>query len=299
VAIKPFGLNSEYGSLTSVLLYRPGPEIGNHADPPAIQHLTPIDHDALMREFDCIIDTYNRLGVRVIQIDAAALNDDRMYLYNLMFCRDLVFMTPEGAVLSSMANRVRREEVRYAERTLRVHNIPVIHTVLGEGRFEGADALWVNDRLVIIGVGNRTNEEAYRQIKEVLKERDIECISLPFSRKGPQHLLGTVQLVDGDLALVRNEIADAEVVRFLEEHGFSVIRIPENSEVRTRQAMNIVTVAPRTILMTAACPETKEIYVREGLEIVAELELTELMKGAGGLACATGIISREKWTPGV
>ena len=147
--------------------------------------------------------------------------------------------------------------------------------------------------LVAVGVGSRTNRRAYEQIKDILKQADVECVALPSYQTQTQHLLGTVQIVDRDLALVRHEIADNAVIRLLEDHHFTVVKIPENPEVRTRQAMNIVTVSPRTIIMTAGCPETRSIYQHAGLTIAAELELSQLMHGAGGLACATGIISRS------
>jgi N-dimethylarginine dimethylaminohydrolase len=293
MALVNFGLHSEYERLTSVLLYRPGPEIGNYPAPSAIQHLRPIDQAALSLEFDAVIKTYGNLGIKVLQIDPAPLSDDRYYLYNMMYCRDLLFMTQKGAILANMANSVRKEEVLYAERALKAYNIPILHVVSGEGSFEGADALWVHDKLVAVGVGNRTNRQAYEQIKNILKQSDVECAALPSYQTNTQHLLGTVQIVDRDLALVRHEITDKAVIRFLEDHHFTLVKIPENREVRTRQAMNIVTVAPRTIVMTAGCPETRSIYLHTGLTIAAELDLSQLMHGAGGLACATGIISRS------
>jgi N-dimethylarginine dimethylaminohydrolase len=91
---------------------------------------------------------------------------------------------------------------------------------------------------------------------------------------------------------VRHGIADAAVTRFLRECGYTVVDIPENGEVRERQAMNIVTVAPRTVVMTAGCPATRELYRQAGLTVAAEREISQLMHGAGGLACATGVVAR-------
>jgi N-dimethylarginine dimethylaminohydrolase len=293
VVIKYYGLNSEYKNLASVLLYPPREEIGNYPDSAVIQHLRPIDQTAISVEFDTIIATFANLGIRVIQIDPAPLSDDRWYLYNMMYCRDLLFMTSEGAILANMANKTRKEEVRYVQRTLTSNGIPVLHAIAGEGRFEGSDALWVKDNLVLVGVGNRTNREAYEQIRSILGKMRVECVALPSYQKRTQHMLGTLQIVDEGLVLVRHEIADKGVMRFLQERHFTVIKIPENGEVLAKQAMNFVTVSPRNILMTAGCPETKEIYLRAGLMIAAELDLTQLMRGAGGLACATGILARS------
>ena len=291
--MKNFGSNTEYGKLTSVLLYKPGPEINNYPNPSEIDQLRPIDHTAISAEFDHIIKTFEGFGISTIQIDPSPLSDDRLYLYNMMYCRDLLFMTPEGAILGNMANSSRKEEILYTERTMKTNGIPVLHKISGDGRFEGADALWVNKKLVVVGVGNRTNNEAYLQIKSVLSKMNVDCIPLPSYQTKTQHILGTVQFVDHDLVLVRNEITDKEVSRFLKEHHFNIINIPENIEVRTKQAMNIVTIAPRSIIMTADCPETKEICVKAGISIAAEPDLTQIINGAGGLACAVGILGRE------
>lgn len=288
-----FGSRTEYEKLNAVLLYRPGPEIGNHPDPPLVQHLAPIDHAALTVEFKDIIGTYEARGISVHLIDPSLLGEDRQYLYNMMFCRDLLFMTPEGAVLSKMANLTRSSEVLYAARTLERLGVPVLHAVSGNGRFEGADAIWVGENLVMVGVGSRTNEEAFDQIKEVLRKINVDSIAVPYRATRTQHLLGAVQIVDKDLALVRHELVDREVLSVLDEHRFKVLKVPENREVRTRQAMNIVTIAPRTVLMTNQCPETRDLFLSTGLTVAAELKLTQLMNGAGGLACATGIISRD------
>jgi len=293
MAMKHFGLDSEYSRLTSVMLYKPGPEINNYPDSEKIQHLRPIDHAKIALEFDNIIKTFENFGVSVLQINPEPLTDDRWYLYNMMYCRDLLFMTPEGAITGNMANSSRKDEVLYAERTLKANGIPVLHHISGDGRFEGADALWLNKKCVVVGVGNRTNKEAFEQIKQVLAKMNVDCLSLPSYQTKTQHILGTVQFVDSNLVLVRNEITDKKVSRFLTQQGFKVVNVPENAEVRTQQAMNIVALSPRKIIMTADCPMTKAIFEKAGISIAAELDLTQLINGAGGLACATGIISRE------
>jgi len=288
-----FGLDSEYKELTSVLLYKPAPAIGAHPDPQSIQHLAPINHEELTVQLDELIDTFTSLDVHVTLIDPPEDPSDSSN-YNMMFCRDLFFMTPEGAILANMANETRRGEVCHAARRLEQAEIPVLHTISGEGRFEGADALWINKGLVAVGVGNRTNIQGFEQITAVLSKQGIDSFSLPSTQKTTQHLLGSLQIADKDLALVREEIISPETVAFLEKHEFRVIGIPENLEVRNRQAMNFVTVAPRKVIMTAACPETKHIYLDAGIDVVAELAISQLINGSGGLACTTGTLARSR-----
>lgn len=289
-----FGVCSEFQRLRSVLLHKPGPEIGNHPNPAAIQHLRPIDHAAMKREFAAIVEAYVALGIQVRFIDPTPIGTDHTYLYNMMYCRDLLFMTPRGAIISRMANDTRKEEVTYAERTLSANGIPILGRISAPGTFEGADALWISERLVAIGVGNRTDSHAFEQLQSLLAGIKVEAVALPSYQASTQHLLGSVQIVDGDLALVRHEIVDARVEPFLKEHGFRVIPVPENQEVRSRQAMNIVTIAPGTIIMTAGCPETRTLYEKAGLTVAAEISIDQLINGAGGLACATGILARKE-----
>ena len=288
-----WGVNSEYAPLASVLLYRPEASIGNHPDPAAILHNAPIDHAGLMREFDTIIVTFEDLGIVVNLIEGTPLSSNLDFRFNMMYCRDLFLMTPFGAIVANMSNTIRSAEQLYATRSLQALGCPILHTVSDTGRFEGADALWLDDTTLLIGVGNRTNREGYAQVACVLHSYGIACIPVPSCQTRTQHLLGSMQIVDRNLALVRNGIIDPELAIVLKRHGVTLVSIPECPEVLRRQAANIVTIAPRTVIMTSACPDTKKTYRAAGLTIAAELELTQLIAGAGGLACATGIVARS------
>jgi len=292
--VNGYGLNSEYERISRVLLYPPGPEVANHPEPARLQQLRPIDHAVMQEEYAGIMATFARLGIEIETIDPAPMDRERDYRYNMMYCRDLFLMTPWGAIMAAMANPGRQGEPAYAARTLDRLGIPILQTIARDGRFEGADGLWLGEKLLIIGVGNRTNRAGFEQINATLSPHGVRCIPLPSTQTRTQHLLGSLQLVDRDLALVRQEIIDPAVVSFLSEQGLTVIDIPENDEVRQRQAMNIVVLSPRTIMMTADCPRTRELYEQAGLTVAAEVAISQLINGAGGLACATGIIARNR-----
>jgi N-dimethylarginine dimethylaminohydrolase len=287
-----FGLDSEYTRLTSVLLYVPDEVIADHPAPEEVQHLAPVDHGKLSLEFAALIDSYDKLGIAVTILPHPDDPSDSSH-YNMMFCRDLLFMTPQGAILANMAHATRQSEPAHAATGLEHAGIPVLHRISGEGRFEGADALWIRKDLVAVGVGNRTNREGYEQFRNILAGFNVEAVALPSTQRTTQHLLGSVQIVDKDLALVRSALVSPETTAFLLRNGFRIVSIPENHEVRTRQAMNIVTIAPSKVFMTAGCPETKEMYLDTGIDVAAELHISQLINGAGGLACATGTLARN------
>ena len=117
-----------------------------------------------------------------------------------MFCADLFFLTPEGAILGRPASTVRAGEERWVARRLADLGVPIVRSVRGQGTFEGADAMWLDARTVLVGRGLRTNAEGVRQVTATLAEMGVQAIAvdLPW---GAMHLMGTLRIADRDLAI--------------------------------------------------------------------------------------------------
>lgn len=287
-----YGVDSEYKGLRAVILHRPGPEIGEIENPEEVLHVRGIDPVVLDREYDGIINLYERLGVKIFLMDADVPESERRSLYNLMYVRDLLFMTPEGAVISRMGHPVRQGEAACMEKTAKAIGLPVIRKIEGEATFEGADALWLDPRHVMVGIGGRTNHEGFRELDEALSRQGVKCIPVPAPSLS-LHLMGSLQIVDAGLALVRAESVDKEIMAVMRKKGIKTVVIAENEEVEERHAMNIVTIGPGRVIMPSGCPVTRKVYERHGIEVAGEVETRELANGGGGLACATGILLRE------
>lgn len=288
-----FGLNTEYRSIQAVLLHKPGPEIAEITNPSDVQHIKKINSRVMEKEYLNIVQVFKDLNIQTFFIDPEKLeNGDDQYVYNMMYTRDLLFMTPRGAVICQMAGRVRKDEVRYAERTLKNIGVPILAAVKIPATCEGADVLWLNENCVIIGVGNRTNMHGLNQLYGILEPQNVRVISIPVPPQ-IQHLLGVLQFIDKDLALIRGEVVDPKIKTILKNEKISLINIPENEETTHRQAMNIVTISPRKILMPTDCPQIKKIYQDHGIKVMAEIPISQLINGGGGLACAISILSRS------
>ena len=289
----PFRSDSEYRRLKAVLLYRPGPELASIRDPNSAQHLQALDVPRLRREISELAAAYRRLGIAAEWIPSRRFpGKPGAERWNLSYVRDLFFATREGAVVSRMASLVRAGEEKFASRALALLGIPVNRSVSGRGTFEGADALWLDSKTVLCGVGRRTNAEGLRQLREALSPQGVEVLAASLPR-GTQHLLGLLQIVDRRLALLRSAFAPDSLVRMLVRLGFRLVRVPESEETADKGGMNVVAVAPRRLVMPRDCPALKRLYVASGLEVAAEVSAVELLKGGGGLACATGILWRE------
>ncbi|MBM3312405.1 MAG: amidinotransferase, partial [Candidatus Aminicenantes bacterium] len=223
------GLNSEYGRLREVVLYRPPARTPPPADPNAVQHLERVDWARVAGEIGRAAACFRRLGVDVLalrpRLGRTAFKPEDCP--NLVFVRDLFFMTPQGAIVSRMASAVRAGEERHLARALAERGVPILGTIAGSGTFEGADALWLRPGLVAVGLGNRTNAAGFGQLSDILRRLGAAClpVSLP---PGVQHLLGCLQVVDGDLAAVRPRLLPQAARRRLAEEGFETVPLPED-----------------------------------------------------------------------
>jgi N-dimethylarginine dimethylaminohydrolase len=211
---------------------------------------------------------------------------------NYIFLRDLFFMTPEGAILARPASAQRAGEERSVCEALARLGIPILASLHGHALFEGADALWLAPNQVLIGVGRRTNREGALLVARVLRSLDVRVRRIAMPR-GVQHLLGLVNFVDFDLAAVDRERAPAPLKRLLREEGVTLIEAPHDEELADRRGMNFVTLGPRSLVMPSGCPRLRRRLETAGIE-THELEIGEYLKAAGGLACLTGIIARDR-----
>lgn len=279
------GVQSESAPLRAVLLHAPGPEIEASSDPASVQWLAAADPALARAQHEALAAAYRAAGVAVHLVAPPGVPP-----INLLFVADLVFMTPEGAIVGRTASTVRAGEERLAARALADLGIPILHTVRGSGVFEGADAAWLDPRTVIVATGLRTSDEGARQVEAVLREQgvDVRRTTLP---AGTMHLMGQLRYADRDLALAWSQRLDASTPPILREHGYTVLSIPSEEEAMGGAALNLVTLGPRSVIMAAGNPLTQSFLEGAGISCTA-VDVSELIKGAGGIACMTGVLER-------
>jgi len=202
-------------------------------------------------------------------------------------------MTPEGAILARPASTVRAGEERWIARRLADLGIPILRTLRGTATFEGADAHWLDDHTVLVGRGLRTNAEAIAQITSLLNEMGVEVIAVDLP-VGTMHLMGILRFLDQDLVLAWPYRLAWRGVTALQERGFRVVYIPDETEATQGGALNFVTLGPREILMAAGNPVTQGFLESQGIACHI-VEIAELLKAAGGIGCLTGILKRESF----
>lgn len=281
-----FGQANEWAPLRAVMVHRPGSELAAEQDPDAVQMLDKLDANNARFQHDMLIDAYTRAGVKVHEVDPRGPASP-----NQMFVADLLFMTPEGAILARPASTVRAGEERWVARRLADLGIPILKSVRGLGMFEGADAAWISPTTVLLGRGLRTNAEGASQVTGLLQEMGVQVIQVDLPH-GTMHLMGILRFADQNLALAWPGRLAYSAVETLRENGYAVHFIPDEEEATRGFALNFVTVAPGKILMPAGNPVTQTFYERLGITCLT-VDISELVKAAGAVGCLTGIIERD------
>ncbi|GGP55447.1 dimethylarginine dimethylaminohydrolase family protein [Streptomyces calvus] len=280
------GYRSEWAPLREVLLTRPHDGIASVTDPAAQLMRAPVDLGRMREQFAALAETYRTLGVRVHVLDPPPTAGP-----NIVFARDLFLATPQGVVLARCASAQRAGEERHAAAALAALGVPLLRIMTGTAVFEGADALWVDERTVLVGIGLRTDRAGAATVREVLREQGVDTVEVPVS-DGAQHLLGSVVFVDRRRAVVHTAALSAPARAELVRRDYELVELPPDDEVVRRRSMNLVALGPGRVLMPAGCPVTRRRLEDAGLEVFTA-EVGEYVKAAGALGCLTGILRRD------
>lgn len=277
------GVSSHFAPLREVLLAVAGEEMDYPESPDAWLMMERPELAALQAQTRALAALYASVGVRV-----HLHRPSRTPPPNHIFMCDLFFMTPEGAILARMAATQRAGEERYTAEALARLGIPILLTPRGDATFEGADAMWLDERTVLIGAGRRTNAAAVAQIAPLLASMGVRTEVVEIGA-GVQHLLGAVNPVDHDLVAVLGAHVTPSLRVAL--GGRRLIELPSDEETEELRAMNFVPIGPRRIVMPARCPRTRAVLEAAGVECL-EADVSQYIRAAGAIGCLTGIVRR-------
>ncbi|MGB4587914.1 MAG: arginine deiminase family protein [Clostridiaceae bacterium] len=281
--------DSECGKLRDVLMRRPGKEIelvndDNYGD---YRWKGAMDVETARKEQDLLAQIYMDNGANVHYV-----SEQREDKQNALFMRDLVFMTPEGAIVCRPGIAARRGEERYAALALSKLGVPIVRTINGEGFFDGACAMWVDRQTVIIGTGSRANKEGASQVEYELRKMgvtDILYMQIPY---GHAHLDGLINFVDKKTVMLFPWQVPYDVVKALLDKGFKVIEVTDIEEIKNKMCINVVALEPGKIVMPSGSPNTRKKLEEANIEVI-EVDLTEIMKGWGAIHCMSVFLNRD------
>jgi len=281
--------DSEVGRLRAVLMHRPGREIEGITDENFSQYRfrAPINAERARKQQDELADVYRSHGVAVHYVQNQ--REDRP---NAMFMRDLVLMTPEGAIVCRPAIPARRGEEKAVAETLASLGVPIIKTINGDGYFEGACAMWIDRETVIIGTGSRSNEKGVQQVEAELRNIGVTNIIRTQIPYGSIHLDGYMNMVDKKKLVIFPWHVTYDCAKQLLDLGIELIEMTNIEELKNGMAMNFVALEPGKVVMPSGNPETKALLENEGVHVI-EVEMDEIVNGWGAIHCMTAFLRRD------
>jgi len=209
--------------------------------------------------------------------------------FKSMYTRDSAFAVKGGAIVTRLAPRMRHGEELPVTRALAAAGMPILRTINGTGMMEGGSFAWLNPKTAVVGRGIRINDEAVRQVREVLASQDVELIVVDLAGYNI-HIDGFFVMLDVDLAMVWPPALPYSFLERLSELGIRTIEMSPDDDP---WIVNCLAVAPgRAIFPLGTSDETRRALAANGVEMI-EMDYSKVQLNGGGIHCSTCPLVRD------
>jgi len=241
------------------------------------------------REYDAFLELLMHTGAEILELPA----DDRVTLDSL-YTRDASIIARRGSIACSMGKAARQSESSVQEEYLSGRGLAIAGRIEVPGVLEGGDLVWLDDGLVAVGVGKRTNQAGVEQLRGLLGDT-VRVIEVPLPDwESPQdvlHLMSLISPVDHDLAVVYSPLLAEAFREELCSRGCRLVEVPD--EEFESMGTNVLALAPRVCVIVRGNPATRAALERAGATVY-EYDGQEIsLKGGGGPTCLTRPLRRE------
>ena len=177
-----------------------------------------------------------------------------------IYTHDPCIVSNGGVILCNMGKRDRLSEPSASETYFQSIDIPILGRIEAPGTLEGGDVVWINERMVAVGEGYRSNAEGIRQFKTLLGNLVEKVITIPLPHwTGPMeclHLMSNVSPIDHDLYLVYSRLLPVFFRQYLIDSGIELLEVPD--EEYNSMGCNVLAIAPRKCIMIAGNPTIQQ-----------------------------------------
>ncbi len=282
-----FGAFNNWGSLKKVAIRSPAIAFQSDAKIDAewkdLNYHSRPDLGNALREFSAVETVLKATGAEVIALPAGeGLTLDSLYTH------DALVVTPRGLVKPRMGKPQRRREATINGAALEKLGLPIAGEIIGDGKLEGGDLVWLDRHTLLAGVGYRTNMEGVRQLQALAgPDVDVRWFDMPHykGRSDVFHLMSFLSPLDKDLAAVYLPLMPVRLVELLEERGIGFVHVPDQ-EFDT-MGCNVLALGPRHAMMVDGNPETHHRMLQAGVKVEVIKGVDICRKGEGGPTCMT------------
>lgn len=212
-----------------------------------------------------------------------------------IYAHDTVKITKKGAIYFPMGKKLRKGEPPATRRYLESIGIPTLGVIGGEGKMEGGDVVWMDERTVAIGRGYRTNDEGIRQFREIAGDLIDEIITVPMPHGEGEdaclHLMSIISMVDRDLAVVYSKYMPVFFREYLLKKGIRLIEVPDDEY--DYLGSNVLALGDRKCIVLQGNPKTKAALLEAGAVVYEYPGRNLSYFGTGGPTCLTCPLQRD------
>jgi N-dimethylarginine dimethylaminohydrolase len=243
------------------------------------------DAVALAAQHEAFCALLAELGAEVEIAPALEGQVDAVYMH------DPLLVTARGGIPLRMRKPARVREPAHAREELERLGVPVLGE-LPEGAFaDGGDRFWIDDELMAIGLGYRTNRAGAAAVAAIADEA-VETYDLPHDQ-GPAHVLhlqSFISAVTDELCVVYEPLAPVRLLEDLRGRGRRWIAI--DRDAYDVMGCNILAVRPGVVVMVDGVASVRRALEREGVEVHVYDGSELSLKGDGGPTCLTAPLLR-------
>lgn len=239
-----------------------------------------LDKKKIDEEFNLLVQTYQNLGIEVFFLPPNETYPDSV------FARDFGACLKDGYILGRFKHEYRKNERKAYEKKMQELNIPQLFKV-HEGYFEGGDFFFLDDKTIVIGILERTNQIGYQEIKEHFKNQ----YEVLFVESDPEflHLDMCFNLIDEHLALICKDAFDISFLQELQKRNIELIEVSKKDIFR--HGLNVQALGDKKVLALKKNHDINLQIKQKGYEVI-ELDITEILKCGGGIHCMTFPLKR-------
>lgn len=239
-----------------------------------------LDKKKIDEEFNLLVQTYQNLGIEVFFLPPSETYPDSV------FARDFGACLKDGYILGRFKHEYRKNERKAYEKKMQELNIPQLFKI-HEGYFEGGDFFFLDDKTIVIGLLERTNQIGYQEIKKHFKNQ-YEVI---FVESDPEflHLDMCFNLIDEHLALICKDAFDISFLQELQKRNIELIEVSKKDIFR--HGLNVQALGDKKVLALKKNHDINLQIKQKGYEVI-ELDITEILKCGGGIHCMTFPLKR-------
>jgi arginine deiminase len=292
------------------MVHHPGKEleVGNR-NLEAHHFAQPVDVKCFMRDHQELMDQLIEAGVEVLNVRDLVTAQPEIatqidYCPNLVFVRDSSTITNGGAMLFRMGLPSRQRETPIIQTALESLEIPFVLKMTSPQRFEGGGFAFLENRIAVAGLCDRSTQEALTMMGDYLLEAQLIELWIELHMPpGSIHIDGEFAALPGKVAISYPEVLNAvptlfrtrserwtgNFIAWLKEEGWDILEITEQE--CHNMAANFLTVASDLTFHYTGNPRVMTEVRKRGIDVV-QIPGAEMQKGNGGIHCMTCPILR-------